>query len=194
MLFHSALFLAFLSVLLPLYALARGSEARKWLLLAGSYLFYASWDVRYLPLLLLSTGVDAWEVTFTMPAVWQIDDLPEPMDERVQLVEIPGMRVAARSFSGRAGDREMRTEMMALLVAMQRQGLGQAGAPVFAQYDPPWIPGPARRNEVIIPVRDLDVRRRCDMSVQAHANAAERYVLHLAGVLLVVHEHGQGDR
>jgi alginate O-acetyltransferase complex protein AlgI len=58
MLFHSATFAAFITVVFGLYVLLRGSGARKWLLLAASYLFYAHWDWRYVSLLALSTGVD----------------------------------------------------------------------------------------------------------------------------------------
>lgn len=54
MLFHSQ---AFLLVFLPLtlaayYALARRVEAREWALVSASMVFYAWWDVRFLPLLL----------------------------------------------------------------------------------------------------------------------------------------------
>ena len=59
MLFHSALFIVFLGVLVPVFGLLRDGRSRNALLLAASYLFYANWDVRYLPLLLVSTAVDA---------------------------------------------------------------------------------------------------------------------------------------
>ena len=58
MLFNSAIFLLFLGVLLPLYALTPRGGARRWLLLVASYLFYAHWDPRFVTLLLLSTIVD----------------------------------------------------------------------------------------------------------------------------------------
>ncbi|MFG0315890.1 MAG: MBOAT family O-acyltransferase [Planctomycetota bacterium JB042] len=58
MLFNSSIFLLFIAVVLPLYGLARGSGAKKALLVVASYVFYANWDVRYLGLLWLSTAVD----------------------------------------------------------------------------------------------------------------------------------------
>ena len=58
MLFNSSTFLLFIAVVFGAYCVLRGSGARKWLLLAASYAFYAHWDWRYVSLLALSTGVD----------------------------------------------------------------------------------------------------------------------------------------
>ncbi len=58
MLFHSPIFAVFLTTVVLLYVSTRSSTARKWILLAASYLFYAHWDYRYVPLLLASTAVD----------------------------------------------------------------------------------------------------------------------------------------
>ena len=61
MLFPSvAFFLFFSGVLLLELPLRRRAPARKLLLLAASYGFYAAWDWRFLGLILLSTTVDYW--------------------------------------------------------------------------------------------------------------------------------------
>ncbi len=57
MLFNSPAFAVFLPIMLALYWSVRGSSRRA-VLLAGSYLFYAWWDWRFLALLLISTVVD----------------------------------------------------------------------------------------------------------------------------------------
>ncbi|MFQ5352597.1 MAG: MBOAT family protein, partial [Candidatus Binatia bacterium] len=56
MLFNSASFAVFLPVMLAVYWSLRG-EWRGRALLAGSYLFYAWWDWRFLGLLILTTTV-----------------------------------------------------------------------------------------------------------------------------------------
>jgi D-alanyl-lipoteichoic acid acyltransferase DltB (MBOAT superfamily) len=63
MLFHSQAFLlVFLPAVLSLYyMLARHVAAREWLIIAASAIFYAWWDVRFLPLLLGEVTV-AWLV------------------------------------------------------------------------------------------------------------------------------------
>jgi D-alanyl-lipoteichoic acid acyltransferase DltB (MBOAT superfamily) len=59
MVFNSFHFAYFFAILLPLYwALARWKRAQNALLLAASYYFYASWNWRFLSLLVLSTAMD----------------------------------------------------------------------------------------------------------------------------------------
>ena len=57
MLFNSAIFGLFILIVFPLYMAVRSDSGKKWLLLLASYAFYANWDVRYLPLLWISTLV-----------------------------------------------------------------------------------------------------------------------------------------
>lgn len=61
MLFTSTDFVAFFAVLLAVLAVVRASRARFYVVLLASYLFYAAWDWRYLPLLLL---VSFWNYGF----------------------------------------------------------------------------------------------------------------------------------
>jgi D-alanyl-lipoteichoic acid acyltransferase DltB (MBOAT superfamily) len=57
LLFNSLAFLVFFPTFLVAYLLTRGA-ARLWLTLLASYLFYAWWDWRLLPLLWFQTGLD----------------------------------------------------------------------------------------------------------------------------------------
>lgn len=72
MLFNTVQFFVFFAIVLVLhYRLPRGA-ARKYLLLAASYVFYGSWNVAFLPLLAVITLVDygsaLWMERFTNPA------------------------------------------------------------------------------------------------------------------------------
>ncbi len=58
MLFVEVRYLAFFGVFLCLYWALRETRSRLLLIVAGSYMFYASWDWRFLGLILLSTAVD----------------------------------------------------------------------------------------------------------------------------------------
>lgn len=58
MIFSSFRFLVFFPVVLLLYGLSRNLRYRQWLLLVASYVFYASWDPRFLALIFGSTLVD----------------------------------------------------------------------------------------------------------------------------------------
>jgi hypothetical protein len=93
-----------------------------------------------------------WVVSFTMPTAYTLDTLPRPLDPGVRLVAVPGGRWAARSFSGRLRDGMADTETAALLAALAADGTVPTGPPVVAQYHPPWVPGPLRHNEVLVPL------------------------------------------
>jgi D-alanyl-lipoteichoic acid acyltransferase DltB (MBOAT superfamily) len=59
MVFNSLVFWIFFPVFAALYFCLRG-QARLWLCLAGSYLFYGWWDWRFLGLIALLTGINYW--------------------------------------------------------------------------------------------------------------------------------------
>jgi hypothetical protein len=55
-------------------------------------------------------------------------------------------------FSGYLGDKGAARAQAELETWMVGQGLLAAGEPAAAQYDAPWKPPFARRNEILIPV------------------------------------------
>lgn len=95
-----------------------------------------------------AAAADGWTVAFTMPSSWTLATLPRPKDPRVQLVEVPGGVWAVRAFGGRASDGVVTQELAALDRAAAAAGVTLAGAPVVSQFDPPWVLGAWRRNEV----------------------------------------------
>ena len=58
--FDSFTFLVFFAIVLAGYNVLRGWSARKWFLLAASYVFYAAWNPPFLLLLLGSSTLDWW--------------------------------------------------------------------------------------------------------------------------------------
>ena len=59
MIFNSDIFLLFFSVVILLYWLVRNNQGhRDWLILIASFLFYGTWDWRFLGLLVLTGGID----------------------------------------------------------------------------------------------------------------------------------------
>ncbi|MEE4264241.1 MAG: heme-binding protein [Desulfobacteraceae bacterium] len=93
-----------------------------------------------------------WRITFLMPAKYTPETLPEPNDARVRLAQEPGRLMAAVKYSG-TWSREGYEENRALLEEyIQKRGLTKAGDPIWARYDPPFMPWFLRRNEVLIPI------------------------------------------
>ncbi len=97
---------------------------------------------------------DRWTISFVMPASRPIDTLPRPLDDRVHLRQLERRHVAVLRFRGRAGERQLRAREAELSERLARAGLRATGEPQLAQYNPPWIPGPLRRNEMIVAIGD----------------------------------------
>lgn len=94
-----------------------------------------------------------WTVSFMMPSQWTLETLPVPNDARIELVEVAPSLRAVRTFSGRASQRRVDQELAALREAVATAGLEVVGPSAIAQFDPPWVLGPWRRNEVGLPVQ-----------------------------------------
>lgn len=96
-------------------------------------------------------GTDGrWRVRFFMPAGSTLASLPTPNDKRVELVEVPGERVAALRYSGVASEDAVRDAQARLLAALKGSSAQPEGAPFSWFYDPPWTIPPLRRNEAVV--------------------------------------------
>ena len=96
-----------------------------------------------------------WRITFLMPAEYTLETLPVPTDSRVKLVQDPGRLMAAIRYSGtwsEAGYEENKALLEGFIIM---RGLIKAGEPIWARYDPPFMPWFLRRNEVLIPIENF---------------------------------------
>lgn len=94
-----------------------------------------------------------YTVQFTMPASFTLDTLPEPLAPRIRLRQLPGKRYAVIRYSGFWSDANYRTHRDKLERATAAAGVETLGEPVYARYDPPWVPWFMRRNEIWLQVR-----------------------------------------
>jgi hypothetical protein len=93
------------------------------------------------------------QMSFVIPSEFDRKGVPDPAHKSVLIESRPAVRVAAYRFSGVA-DETLRGEALHKLEAwIARQQLTAQGDPTFAYYDAPFIPGPFRRNEVMLQVR-----------------------------------------
>jgi hypothetical protein len=93
-----------------------------------------------------------WLFQFVMPKEYPRSYLPPPVDERVSVQTVPGRLVAARRYRGSWNETRYRRHEAELLEAVSDAGLTVIGAPIFARYNAPFVPGFLRRNEVLIEV------------------------------------------
>ena len=94
-----------------------------------------------------------WTMAFSMPEKWTLATLPKPQNPNITLREEPGKKVAAVQFSGRANDADLAENEASLRAWMAANGIAATGPAEYAFYDAPWVIGPLRRNEVMIPVQ-----------------------------------------
>ncbi len=95
---------------------------------------------------------NGWDIRFTMPAGFTRDTLPKPRDSRIELIDVPGRRVAAVTFSGFWSDSNLQSHRAQLLDFLKKHRFTALAAPVYAYYDPPWTPWFWRTNEVLVDI------------------------------------------
>lgn len=94
---------------------------------------------------------DAWRTRFVMPRGFTEISLPRPA-AGVRIDTLPARRVAAVRFAGTATDKQVARAEQRLRDWLAARDLEPAGAAEYAFYNSPFIPGPLRRNEVLLPL------------------------------------------
>ncbi len=98
---------------------------------------------------------EEYVVSFTMPSGSSIDTLPRPNNAAVTIESVDAHLAAVVRFGGGLSGSRVAKARTELESWMTEQGLVAVGEPQLAQYDPPWQPGFARRNEVMIVVEQV---------------------------------------
>ena len=92
-------------------------------------------------------------IAFIMPESFTLETTPEPLDDRVKIVELPNRVVAASRFSGRWSNSILKKKAEELLYEIENAGLKVAGRVFSMRYNGPLTPWFLRRNEVAVPVK-----------------------------------------
>jgi hypothetical protein len=93
-----------------------------------------------------------WRISFIMPSSATVQTLPEPLDPRIKLVEVPPKLMAAVRYSGLWNRSLYEAQESRLRDFIRRHSLKIVGPPIFARYNSPFMLWFLRRNEVLIPV------------------------------------------
>ncbi len=93
------------------------------------------------------------QMGFIVPASVVADGAPVPSDANVELRSREGGRFAVIRFSGWLDVATRRDAEQRLTGWMSDQGLSPDGDAESAGYDPPWTPGPLRRNEILVRIQ-----------------------------------------
>lgn len=95
-----------------------------------------------------------WRVQFVMPSQYTLASIPKPVNEAVQLREIPVKYYVVHKFSWlntqtRVGEKEQETLQWA-----RQRSLQPLGRPQLARYDPPWTLPMFKRNEILLEIEE----------------------------------------
>jgi hypothetical protein len=93
-----------------------------------------------------------WRITFMMPSDYTMASLPIPDDDRIALRREAPKTVAVIRYSGTWGKERYEEHERKLVDWIAAKGWEITGAPIWARYNPPFMPWFLRRNEILIPV------------------------------------------
>jgi hypothetical protein len=92
-------------------------------------------------------------VIFSMPSEYEFDELPQPDDTRVQVETMPIRYMAVLPYRGNWSEKRYRKHEAKLLSLLEDVSSWRiTGEATWARYDPPFMPGFMRSNEVAIEV------------------------------------------
>lgn len=95
---------------------------------------------------------EKWVVSFMMPASFELETTPEPKDPKVSISEVPARLIAAVRYSGFWSEKSYLRNLEKLQNWIENSRLTPVGEPIWARYNPPFMPWFLRRNEILIPV------------------------------------------
>ncbi len=98
------------------------------------------------------TGDNEVYMRFFLPAKYDRETAPKPLDERVKIVDMPVQTVAVLRFSGVAGEETVAAKKRELLHSLKSTAWRPLSDAVVYFYDPPWTLPFFRRNEVVVAV------------------------------------------
>ncbi len=91
-----------------------------------------------------------WRVRFVMPAEYTLETLPKPVDEKVEILSVPGQKFVVIRFSGSSTEENLKKHLQELQAYLAQNKLEGIGDPIYAFYNPPWTLPFMRRNEIMI--------------------------------------------
>lgn len=97
-------------------------------------------------------GPSTWVIQFMMPSEYTREKLPEPVDPAIRFREVPARRVAVLRYSGTWSEERYLEKLAELKAAMEKAQLRAVAEPVWARYDPPFMPWFLRTNEIQVEI------------------------------------------
>jgi len=110
------------------------------------------------PVFMEATKIDSTKARmgFVIPKEVAVGGAPKPASGDVEIRKREGGQFAVIRFSGRMEKKDIDEAEAKLRKWIETKGLIGDGENESAGYDPPWTPGPLRRNEVLIRLKRIE--------------------------------------
>jgi hypothetical protein len=99
-----------------------------------------------------SAGNGAYWISFFMPAEYQLADLPDPVDDLIEVTRMPAARMAVLAYKGGWSEEKYDSHKERLMSLLKGTRWEISGGPIWARYNSPFRPPFMRTNEVMVPV------------------------------------------
>ena len=97
-------------------------------------------------------------IRFFLPSNLSAEDIPRPLQQDVNIVTLSAQRFASVSFKGTQNDKKVSKYIARLREFISQKGYRVSGEPVYAFYDPPFVPWFLRDNEILLPIQKVGVQ------------------------------------
>lgn len=98
-------------------------------------------------------SAERWIVRFFLPNNMAEENIPLPSEKGVTVSKLKAQRFASVSFKGAQSDKKIEENTAKLEAFIAQNGYEVSGRPIYAFYDPPFIPWFLRDNEILLPVK-----------------------------------------
>jgi len=100
---------------------------------------------------------DNWAIRFFLPRKIIDEGAPLPEEDGVNLVNLKAQRYASVSFKGTQNDKKVAKYSAQLREFIVQNGYQVSGQPIYAFYDPPFVPWFLRDNEILLPIAKVKI-------------------------------------
>ena len=94
-----------------------------------------------------------WAIRFFLPSNLSVENIPQPLQQDLKIVTLAAQRFASVSFKGTQNDEKVSKYTARLREFISQKGYEVSGEPVYAFYDPPFVPWFLRDNEILLPIQ-----------------------------------------
>lgn len=91
-------------------------------------------------------------IAFVMPKEYSLEELPPPLQPDLQFKQIPERYVATITFSGNFNQEVIEKKKHELIEWLKEKQIATIGSIEMARYNPPFIPGVFKKNELLVEV------------------------------------------